>query len=506
MFSLRNWVNNLSIKQKLITLSMITSTIAMLIVCGMFILFNIASERNDLVDELSLVGKIFSEELADYIAEDDKKQTIKSISAIKNRRALIQICVYKKGDKNQFAYFINDKKRVISCNKLPPTEKYEFRSSNIVGEYLVVSNKIFNNGEEIGHFTLMANLDRIHERRNRGILTSMLLFCIIISISFFISRSLQTTISKPILELAKISSIVKNGDYTVRAKHFSGDEVGMLTSVYNKMLDEIQFAKEHLEDKVKERTQDLEKVMQIKSQFLSNMSHEIRTPIHGIMNYIDFLEEDWNKLEEDKKYDFIKKLHKNSLRLLSLINNLLDLSKFDAGKMEFCMQKGDMVKIIENVIEECEALYKYNKDISIEFEYKIDTIYNAVFDHERIAQVIRNLLSNSIKFTVKGKILIMLEFTKYRKETGSKINALKVMVSDHGVGIPEHELDLIFGEFNQSAKTKTGAGGTGLGLSISKAIIEAHNGVIWAENNINGFGSTFTFIIPVNSNKPKIAS
>lgn len=501
MFFFEKWINNLSIKQKLITLSMITSTIAVIIVCGMFIIFNIAAERSDLVDELSLIGKIFSEELTGYVAENDKKQTIKSISAIKKRRDLIQVCVYKNGDKSHFAYFFNDKKRFIPCVKLPPAEKYEFRRNNVVGEYLVVSNKMFKKGEEVGYFTLMANLDRIHERRNRGILTSMLLFCVIISISYLISRALQTTISEPILELAKVSSLVKNGDFTIRAKHYSGDEVGTLTSVYNNMLDEIQFAKQHLEDKVQERTQDLERVMKVKSQFLSNMSHEIRTPIHGIMNYIDFLEEDWDKIDESKKIEFIKKLHKNSLRLLSLINNLLDLSKFDAGKMEFCMQKANMVKLIENVVEECEALYKHNKDISIEFNYEKGMSYNAIFDQERIAQVIRNLLSNSIKFTTKGKIIILLEHTKYRKETGNKILALKVVVSDNGVGIPEDELDLIFGEFNQSAKTKNGAGGTGLGLTISKAIIEAHNGAIWAENNIDGIGASFTFIIPLNQNK-----
>ncbi len=500
MHFLQSWVDSLSLRRKLIILAMVTSTIATIITCGMFIVFNIASERSDLVNELKLVAKIFSEELSEYVAEGNKKQIIKSLSALKNRSFLIQTCVYTNFDREEFVHFINDKKRSIECNEIPSARKnYEFRINEKMGEHLVVSYYIRSKHHIIGHFTMIANLDRIHERMYRGILTSMLLFSIILFISYIISRSLQTTISSPILHLAHVSALVKGGDYTVRANYKSSDELGVLTDVYNKMLDEIQFAKEHLEEKVIERTKDLERLMQVKVQFLSNMSHEIRTPIHGIMNYIDFLVEDWNSLAEVKKYEFIQKLHNNSLRLLSLINNLLDLSKFDAGKMEFCMQNDDMTKLIEGVVEECEALYK-NKDMIISFYYKKGQNYNAIFDQERIAQVIRNILSNAIKFTPHGNITINMENIKFKINNGSKVQALKVRISDQGIGIPENELEYIFDKFNQSAKTKTGAGGTGLGLSISQEIIKAHRGLIWAENNKNERGASFIFIIPKNPN------
>ncbi|MEK6734197.1 MAG: HAMP domain-containing sensor histidine kinase, partial [Pseudomonadota bacterium] len=244
------------------------------------------------------------------------------------------------------------------------------------------------------------------------------------------------------------------------------------------------------------------KVMQVKVQFLSNMSHEIRTPIHGIMNYIDFLVHDWDALSKDEKYSFIVKLHNNSLRLLSLINNLLDLSKFDAGKMELCMQKNDMVSVIQGAIEECEALFMQNKNISLKLNHDKEQSYIAVFDQERIAQVLRNLLSNSIKFTNKGQIIINLEHAK-GKDSRIKAQSLKVSIIDQGIGIPEDQLEYIFDKFNQSSKTKTGAGGTGLGLTICREIIKAHHGEIWAENNINEVGSTFTFIIPLNQNRYK---
>jgi signal transduction histidine kinase len=503
---LRRIINNLSIKQKLIGLSMVTSTIATIITCGVFIVFSIAAERTDLVDEIRLVGKIFSEELSEYVADKNKKQILNSLHTLKNRQLLIQACVYTDLESSDFVYFFNDKKRSKSCSQVPPAKsKYEFRSDEVSGEHLVVSYYITNKNKKIGYVTIVANLDRIEDRVNRGLFTSLVLFAIILSISYIISRFLQKTISKPILHLANVSYVVRGGDYSIRATHYSNDEVGVLTEAFNNMLQEIQYAKEHLEEKVIERTRDLEKVMQVKVQFLSNMSHEIRTPIHGILNYIDFLIEDWKSLNEEQRYGFVKKLHNNSVRLLSLINNLLDLSKFDAGKMEFCMQKDNLLAVVEGVIDECEALYVQNTDISMEFNYDKALTYSAVFDQERIAQVIRNLLSNAIKFTPKGKIKIALEAVKFKKENGSKVQAFEVSISDEGVGIPSDELEYIFDKFNQSATTKTGAGGTGLGLTISQEIIKAHQGTIWAANNENNIGAVFKFIIPVHQSKLKEA-
>ena len=501
---LRKIVNKCSIKQKLIALSMITSTIATIVTCGGFIIFNIMAERGDLLDEIRFVTRIFAEELSKSVLNQEKDQVIKSLDSLKTRESLIQTCIYvhgnvQDGKAKEFVQFIRDQNRGRACADIPKVKgRYEFRKDDIAGEHLIVSAYIVHNDHTIGHIIMLANFDRIHERMNRGIFNSSILFIIILLVSYLISRSLQAKISTPILHLADLSYVVRGGDYTVRAQHYSNDELGVLTEAYNNMLKEIQYAKEHLEEKVVERTQDLEKAMQIKEQFLSNMSHEIRIPIHGIMNYVDFLVQDWEILEQEQRYSFIKKLHINSSRLLSLINNLLDLSKLDAGKMEFFMQKEDLITLVEGVIQECEALLMQNKNIILDFECKREFFYKAILDNERIAQVVRNLLSNAIKFTKKGKITMKLEIVRLKKH-----KAIQFSISDEGVGIPADELEYIFDKFNQSTKTKTGAGGTGLGLAISKEIIKAHQGVIWAANNSNNIGSTFTFIIPVNQQKNK---
>lgn len=502
MNPLKKLLNKFSIKQKLIALSMVTSTIATIITCSGFIIFNNFTERNDLVDEMRLVSRLFSEELAEYVEFKEKVPILKSLGALKTRESLIQTCIYTNNDPQAFVEFIRDKKRSRSCDEIKKVRgRYEFRNDEISGEYLVVSSYIIYNDHKIGNLLMVCNLDRTHERMEKGAINSLILFFFIILISYLISRFLQRTISEPILHLADVSYVVRNGDYHVRAKHYSDDELGILTDAYNNMLKEIQNSKEHLEEKVAERTRDLEMLMQVKSQFLSNMSHEIRTPIHGIMNYVDFLVQDWEFLHKEQKYEFVKKLHNNSGRLLSLINNLLDLSKLDAGKMEFTMHKENLVEIVKGVMQECEALYMNHPGVVVEFLCDDESEYNIILDGERIAQVIRNLLSNAIKFTAKGKITLKLELTKFKKENGNKVQAAQFSIRDEGIGIPVDELIYIFDKFNQSARTKTGAGGTGLGLTISKEIIKAHKGEIWAENNDNEVGSTFTFIIPIHQQK-----
>ena len=504
MILINNLINNLSIKHKLVSLSMATSVIATLITCIVFIAFYINAERIDLRDEIKLVTKIFSEELSDYVMDKEEEQIKKSLNALKNRTPFIQTCVFLDKYKENFVEFVNDKKRSKSCKELTyAKDKTEFKKDKSIGEYLISSFPIIRNSYTIGYVTMLVNTDRIDERVNRIMVALLFIFSIVLSISYIFSKFLQKTISNPILHLAQVSSIVREGDYHIRATHSSNDELGILIDSYNNMLDEIQDSKENLEKKVIERTKDLENLTNIKVQFLSNMSHEIRTPIHGIMNYIDFLFHDWETLSEAQKYDFVRKLYSNSNKLLSLINNLLDLSKFNEGKMDFFMQKYNMVALLEDVISESEALYMQNKELSIELIYNKELNYNGFFDQERITQVVRNLISNAIKFTTKGKIIIKLDITKLKKEIKRKIQAIEVSISDEGVGIPTDELDFIFNKFNQSAKTKNNSAGTGLGLTISKEIILAHKGNIWAKNNDNNIGSIFTFVIPVNQHQIK---
>jgi signal transduction histidine kinase len=180
-----------------------------------------------------------------------------------------------------------------------------------------------------------------------------------------------------------------------------------------------------------------------------------------------------------------KEIQDSGDRLLRLINDLLDLSKLEAGKMNFEMANNDLIILVNTVIKELRLLIG-QKNLSINVVTDMPKLL-LTMDATRIGQVIRNLLSNSIKFTPAGKSINVV--------AASEDEYIVLQVCDQGIGIPEDELQSIFDKFVQSSKTKTGAGGTGLGLSICKEIIIAHKGIIYAENNPEG-GAKFIIKLP----------
>lgn len=249
---------------------------------------------------------------------------------------------------------------------------------------------------------------------------------------------------------------------------------------------------EQLEQLVQERTSELKIALKAKTEFLNNLSHEIRTPIQGFDGILDGLVQQWNHLNNEQKIAYVGQIKKNSARLLSLVGTLLDLSKFGEGKMVLEYRNINFNTIVNSVIEECKSLYIGNKKISIKY-IKIED-KKISMDQERISQVLRNLITNAIKFSFNSNKIIII----------SKISDQKLYfsISDQGQGIPPNELDSIFSPFVQSSRTKTLAGGTGLGLSIAKEIIEAHGGKIWAKNNKRK-GATFEFYIPIKNDSKK---
>jgi two-component system sensor histidine kinase ChiS len=251
-----------------------------------------------------------------------------------------------------------------------------------------------------------------------------------------------------------------------------------------------------LEDKVQKRTDTLKQALNVKTEFLNNISHEVRTPLQGITGISSELVEQWYKLTDEERFAYVKTVASNSTRLISLVSNLLDLSKFDSGKMLFHMEEVDLKDIIAEVIEEL-SIFNIKQDVEIKFIVpSINCVISA--DRNRIAQVIRNLLSNSIKFTDKGTITVYINHRDIQDWYKISNNGLIVSIKDMGPGIPEEELSTIFQPFTQSSRTKTKAGGTGLGLAISSEIVHAHNGRIWAENNSDK-GATFSFVIPCSA-------
>ncbi len=226
-----------------------------------------------------------------------------------------------------------------------------------------------------------------------------------------------------------------------------------------------------------------------KTEFLANMSHELRTPMHGILGYARLGLKRSNNVPRIKLMEYFQLIEDSGKRLMSLLDNVLDYSKLEVGKMRYDIKKDNLLPIINEVTTELSPL-AHEKGLMFDLRTRENAV--AYYDADKIRQVLRNILFNAIKFSNKNsKIRIHCQ----KIFTAIGIQQLQISVQNSGVSIPKNELDTIFDKFTQSTATSTGAGGTGLGLAISKQIMEDHGGSIWAESN-SGDVTTFRFLLP----------
>jgi signal transduction histidine kinase len=301
---------------------------------------------------------------------------------------------------------------------------------------------------------------------------------------------------RPLETLRKGVERIGSGDMSSRLEVKTGDEIEVLAEEFNRMAGNLREAYSGLEQKVKERTHELafanerlKELDRLKSDFVSNVSHELRTPLTAIKGAVDLVLREVPGPLTEKQIHYLTRVRSNTQHLAGLINDVLDLSKIESGRIDVKSSRVSVGGLLHEVVETLRPVAA-EKAIVLEATTPEPSIM-VWADRDKINQVLMNLIGNAIKFTAApGKVTVSA--SRNGKE------AVQVSVSDTGPGVPPEEKEKIFEKFYQiadleGAKPK----GTGLGLAICKALVELHGGRIWVESE-PGRGGTFSFTLPVS--------
>ena len=305
-----------------------------------------------------------------------------------------------------------------------------------------------------------------------------------VALSILLARRLV----RPIKRLQVAAEAIGAGAYDERIELNRKDELGALAAAFNQMAERLGELVGGLERLVAERTRQLEQASRHKSEFLANMSHELRTPLNAILGFTQVLQQKLFGEVNEKQEEYLEDIHGSADHLLSLINDVLDLSKVEAGQVELEKTPFSLREALERgVVMLRERANKNGVWLTLEPDPNVELVEA---DERRIRQVVFNLLSNAVKFTPKGGHVDV----RSSQQNGEVL----VSVKDTGPGIAPEDQERIFEEFQQTDVGEEQSEGTGLGLALSKRLIELHGGRIWVESKL-GAGSTFTFTLPVET-------
>jgi signal transduction histidine kinase len=265
---------------------------------------------------------------------------------------------------------------------------------------------------------------------------------------------------------------------------FATGEIDILITFANQAV--IALENVRLLRELKDKGQQLEVASQHKSEFLANMSHELRTPLNAVIGFSEVLADRMFGELNDKQAEYMRDIHASGQHLLSLINDILDLSKIEAGRMELEPADFDLPSVIDNVLTLVrERAGRRGIALALAIDDRVGTIHA---DERTVKQVLLNLLSNAIKFTPEGGHVDV--------RATVKDGLAEISVTDTGIGIAPEDQEAVFEEFKQVGTAAKKIEGTGLGLTLSRKFVELHGGRISVRSQV-GEGSTFTFTLPV---------
>ncbi len=367
--------------------------------------------------------------------------------------------------------------------KAVPAPPFAKNDTGNIKEYSSNGNPVIAAMHPIGSTSWLIMVEfskqKIFETVNRFLYTLIIIGAILVIAGILIAWLISRRITKPLHKLTAAATAITEGDYSASVEVTRRDELGKLALAFNTMASQVRSSQYDLEEKVQERTIELEKVKeaaeranQSKTRFLSSMSHEIRTPLNGILGFTEILSK--SSLSKEEEQEYLMHIKMAGELLSKLIGDILDLNKIEEGKLNLENESFHFKEFIES------SLYPYKFQINengIDFVMEIDRRIPdyMISDRHRINQLLVNLVGNSIKFTKEGQIGIKISGDKIDEENFM----LKMKVYDTGIGIPPDKFEKIFESFTQANETiGRNFGGSGLGLAIVKHLVTVMNGTI----------------------------
>lgn len=505
-------IKNASIAKKLTWMNMFVSGAALLLACAAFIAYDMVTSRGTIVHNLSTQAQIIGSNSASALLFNDPQSAETTLSALRAAPDILSATIYTP-DGQPFASYSRDRSDRIPAP--PPLVSDQIEIHGIKSNEIVLVRSILFQGKPTGSVYIRSDMQELNRRlmRYAGIAGVVLVASLLAAL--FVSSIFRRSVAKPIADLAQVAGIVSHDkNYSVRATPIPDHgELSILIDAFNEMLTQIdqnerdlRNAHDELEQRVRERTaqlqaakdeveafsnnvlrakDELERASKFKDQFLSTMSHELRTPLNAVLGFSDLLTEERYGTLNDRQRRYVNHIHTGGAHLLRLINDILDLSKIEAGRLQLAVEN---VSVSRCFAEALDTLRPLADKKSQTFVQHPSQDLNVRADPTRFKQILMNLVGNAIKFTPeKGKIELAAE------RIGEFVH---IEVRDSGPGIPPAEQKRIFEAFYRLSHSNTAPEGTGLGLAITQRLVELHGGELSIESQ-PGSGSSFFFTLPI---------
>ena len=509
--------SEMPLKHRLTGIIMAVTLAAMFVVCLAVGLHQRSAFKEAQIRELSLLGTPVAERCRAALQGDSADSLDSILASLAPHNHILAAAVYDQDEGLLASY------RAAECPPAIAWPPPRGPTASFESDRIALSIPLGDSNQLLGTLWLARDPAGLRSR-TRELFTVIAAACLAAAcLGVFLAAWLQRIISAPVLHLADITREVAFArDYSLRAKQKCSGELGRLISGFNEMLEQIQRrdaalqrAHNELEKRVAERTVELnnanafltglleenqetqqrleaasEKAMaaaEAKSAFLASMSHEIRTPINGLLGFARLLGD--TSLTRTQK-EYVDIINSSGKGLLTIINDVLDFSKLEAGKLTMSIEPFNLRKVVGDVADLL-AAQAAEKNITLAVSYPDNQPCMAYGDFGRVHQVLLNLAGNAVKFTERGHVLIE---TRLDEASG----LLRCAVRDTGIGIKPEARKELFQRFVQAdASTTRQFGGSGLGLAISRFLVEMMNGEIGVES-VPGEGSTFWFTVPLS--------